>query len=250
VDYSLEKTPRRSRITFLGDSFTAGHGIKNVDDRFVNILRKNRENRQEVHALATNGFDSGHEMKVLHQFFRKGYQTDTVVLVYVLNDVSDLIPEWQAILGRFYKEHEKEGFLVRNSYFINKLYYQIEAGRDPGFSRYYSFLREGHSGATWEEQKQRLRDIKEFCQSRQIRFLAVTFPLLQAMGPDYSYADIHQMLGAFWADQGVPHLDLAPVYRSRPARELVVGKHDAHPNELAHKKAAEAIDVFLEREMK
>ena len=68
---------------------------------------------------------------------KNGYQFDTVVLVYCLNDVADIIPEWQTILQRMttmlYKFaeifsnqflHRKNSFwnvkILRNRYMILK----------------------------------------------------------------------------------------------------------------------------------
>ena len=83
-----------------------------------------------------------------------------------------------------------------------------------------------------------------------MKFMVVTFPFLQNLGPNYPYADVHEKLNAFWTDQGIPHLDLLETYKPFKPSQLVVGKYDAHPNEFAHKKAAEAIDGFLDQEVK
>ena len=55
--YMIKPDPTKPRITFLGDSFTAGHGIKNVDDRFANQIRKMHP-ELEVHVFAKNGWDT------------------------------------------------------------------------------------------------------------------------------------------------------------------------------------------------
>ena len=250
IEYSLKPAPGMKRISFLGDSFTAGHGVADVEMRFANILRKARGSAQEVHALAECGLDTGAEIAKLRLFFGKGYQTDVVVLVYILNDISDLIPGWQAKQRRIYSDVENANFLVHQSYFINKLYYQVKVARDPDLAGFFSFVREAYDGPLWEQQKDRLRSLMELCKSRNTGFMVVTFPFLQALGPDYTFAPVHEKLGAFWKENGVPHLDLLSVYKSYEPGQLVVGKYDAHPNEFAHKRAAAAIDLFLEQEMK
>ncbi|MCH8330053.1 MAG: hypothetical protein IH946_01520 [Bacteroidetes bacterium] len=55
IDYEMKIEPGKRRITFIGDSFTAGHGIKSVDNRFANIIRKTYS-ELEVHVLAGNGW--------------------------------------------------------------------------------------------------------------------------------------------------------------------------------------------------
>src|SRR5882762_9278915 len=37
LDYQARIQPGKRRITILGDSFTVGHGIKNVENRFANL---------------------------------------------------------------------------------------------------------------------------------------------------------------------------------------------------------------------
>ena len=39
VEYTLRKPPGTRRITFVGDSFTVGHGVADVGDRFANRIR-------------------------------------------------------------------------------------------------------------------------------------------------------------------------------------------------------------------
>ena len=126
----------------------------------------------------------------------------------------------------------------------------MKASRDPDTADFYSFVRKAYAGPLWETQKERLRSLADLCKAHQAGFMVVTFPFLQALGPGYVYADVHAKLGAFWKEIGVPHLDLLATYESYEPARLVVGKHDAHPNEFAHSRAAAAIDLFLTREMK
>src|SRR5256885_1609541 len=92
MEYSPFRSLTRRRISFVGDSFTAGHGIKNVKHRFVNLIRE-RNPSWEVHMLAMPGFDTGDELDFLRTCLDHGYQLDEVVLVYCLNDVSDMIEQ-------------------------------------------------------------------------------------------------------------------------------------------------------------
>src|SRR4051812_31642508 len=39
VEYALTIEPGKRRISFIGDSFAAGHGVKSVEDRFANRIR-------------------------------------------------------------------------------------------------------------------------------------------------------------------------------------------------------------------
>ncbi len=245
VDYAHEPAPGRRRLTFLGDSFTAGHGIADVEARFANRVRQALGAEWEVHVLAANGIDTGFQVESLAAMINAGYDLDVLVLVYVLNDIADLVPEWGAILERIYAGQGSEPFWVRRSYLFNMLYYRWKAARDPDIAHYYGFVQAAYAGPLWDEQRRRLAGLHDLCRSQGASLLVVTFPFLHALGPEYPYADIHARLGAWWAGEGVPHLDLLEHYHDTPARALVIGRQDAHPNRRAHALAAEAITDFV-----
>ena len=244
VDYSLQLLPGKRRITFVGDSFAAGHGIKDVADRFSNRLRRAHPD-WEIHLLAQLGYDTGDELKYLQQCLDQGYQLDQVVLVYCLNDVSDLYPEWGRLLRRVAADAGQGGWLRRNSYLVNTLYYRIQAARNPDLKNYYHFVLDGYRGPVWEQQQQRLKAFRYLVQSHGGRLLVVTFPFVVALGPDYEYQPAHDALDRLWPELQVPHLDLLPVYHGLSAKQLTVNRYDAHPNEFADQLAAQALDKFL-----
>jgi lysophospholipase L1-like esterase len=246
IDYEKRIALSRRRITFIGDSFTAGHGVKDVEDRFGNLIRRAFP-EVEVHVLAQTAMETGGELAAIRDLAGIGYQFDQVVLVYCLNDISDLLPEWAATLARVRLECSHPGWLVKNSYFANTLYYHYMAKRDPAVTNYFSCVRTAHEGAAWREQRERLIQLRRAVEAAGGHLSVVTFPFLHALGPNYEFHAAHEVLGQFWREQGVPHLDLLPAFQGIPAKELVVNSRDAHPNEYAHQLAAEAIARFLKQ---
>ncbi len=244
VEYSPALTFGKRRVTFVGDSFTAGHGIKNVEDRFVNRLRRAHP-EWEVHALANVGLDTGNELTLLKKTLPKGYQLDEVVLVYCLNDISDLQPEEGRQLQQVLECLDASCWLVRDSYFLNFLYNRYTAWRMPKLRGYFSFVRRAYTGSLWEEQKKRLKELRDLVTANGGHLRVVTFPFLNALGRDYEYQFVHDQLNQFWRDLQVPQLDLLPVFRDLPPKQVTVNRYDAHPNEYASKLAAEAIDKFF-----
>ena len=245
VEYTVAKRTSRRRISFVGDSFTAGHGVADVSARFANRLRAAHP-EWEIHVLARNGLDSATELRMLEHTLDRGYETDEIVLVYCLNDVVELLPEWRETVERIYGGVE-DGFLVRNSYALNRLYFRLWRARDPEVMDYFAVVADAYEGAVWRRQKRILRRFAHLADERGIRFRVVTFPFLHALGPGYTYAPVHERLGGLWRALGVPHLDLLDVYADMRPDELVVNRFDAHPNERAHALAADAIGAFLER---
>lgn len=244
IDYPRRRTAGVRRITFLGDSFTAGHGIKSVEDRFANLIRA-RHPEWEVHLFAGFGFDTGLELDLLKKGQGLGYEYDEVVLVYCLNDIGDLSPEWNRQIEDVFADADRGGWLRRNSFFLDLLYHRYKAAHDPRMSQYFTFVRQCYEGPLWQIQKARLESIRNFVASVGGRLSVVTFPFLQLEGKDYEYRPVHQQLDQFWLGLGVPHLDLHSLFENEPRARIVLHRYDAHPSEYAHRLAAEKIDQFL-----
>lgn len=248
VEYSLGIKPGARRITFIGDSFTAGHGVKNVEDRFVNRLRR-QHSEWEVHCLAELGMETGDQIRYLQEWLQRGYALDQVVLIYCLNDVSDLVPAWTETRERILGIANRDGWWLQNSYLINTLAHRYHAMRDPDLRNYFQFVKDTATGPVWEAQMRRLAKLRQLVESRGGRLLVVTFPFLHQLGPGYEFQAVHDSLQRFWREQQVPYLDLLNVYAGQPKYRVTVNSFDSHPNEFAHALAATAIGEFLEAEL-
>ena len=248
VEYTAAIAPGKRRVSFIGDSFAAGHGIKNVEDRFENQLRSSHP-QWEIHVLANVGLDTGSEQVLLNRALAKGYQLDQVILVYCLNDVGDLMPEEGQAYEQIFADLDRGGWFVRHSYFINLFYHRYMARRIPLLQNYFPFVRSAYSDERWERQKQRLKEFHDVVQAHGGRLAVMTFPFLNALGPHYEYQFIHDELDRFWRGLDVPHLDLLSLYKDLPPRKLTVNPYDAHPNEYANQLAAQALEKFLPEAM-
>jgi hypothetical protein len=240
IDYDLQRVPGQRRVSFVGDSFTAGHGVE-VEERFANLYRASRP-EQEVHVLAEAGWETGDELNVLKRLADMRYQFDQVVLCYYLNDTCDLS---LAAYEAFALYRNRPGPLFEHSYFLNTLYWRFTLAHDPYAQEFFTAILSTYEGPIWEKQKQRLLEFQRLVRDQGGQLAVVTFPFLN-YGPDYKGLIVHQQLAAFWKEQGVPHLDLLPVFEPYPARDLVVNPYDAHPNAKAHALAADAITEFLD----
>jgi hypothetical protein len=247
-DYPLAITPGKRRLTFLGDSFTVGQGIPDVEDRFANRVRK-RESGWEVQVMALNGYDTKEELALVEKMVAQRYQFDEVVLVYCLNDIADITPEWKATLNRIYGT-KGPGFLFTHSFFLNMYYYRFKAWRDPDISNYFHFVTKAYDGPIWNQQKTRLKTLRDMVEANGGHLSVVTFPFLDHLGPEYEFGSAHKKLDEFWAGLAVPHLDLLNVYNLHRDQNLTVNSHDAHPSLSAHALAADAIVGFLEKNVR
>lgn len=246
VNYLPGLTPGKRRVTFVGDSFTAGYGLKSVEDRFVNQIRR-RHPEWEVHAFAKPGLDTSTEVELLHNLtVSNGYALDQVVLVYQINDIGELMPGWVAGYKEMMADTFRNHWLSRNSYFVNLFYHRWQLQQNAYFRKYFDEVEAAYRGPLWETQKLGLNAFYNLTRLRGGRLLVVTFPYMDAAT---RFKPAHDQLDRYWREHAVPHLDLLPVFSNLPPAQLVVNRHDAHPNEQAHKLAAAAMDEFLRRQI-
>jgi len=79
--------------------------------------------------------------------------------------------------------------------------------------------------------------------------LVVVFPLLYDF-ENYRFSSIHEKIEGFCHDQRILHLDLFPAFsRRHRAEDLWANPTDHHPNEIAHRIAAEEIAAFIVNEL-
>jgi hypothetical protein len=244
IDYNLAISPGKRRVTIIGDSFTAGHGIKNVDDRYGNLLRKAYPNL-EVHVMAINGASSLTGLEILQKLENDHYQFDIILLSYCLNDIDYLMPETHDIFQRIYDFDKTLGYFGKESYLINTLKFKLFAINDANFLMYSNFVLKAYENDSWIAHKKVLNSIRKFSELKGSAFAVVTFPFLQVNKADYAFLGVHQKLNEFWKSKNVLHLDLLETYEPLMGNSLTVNKYDAHPNELANELAARKIGAFL-----
>jgi hypothetical protein len=242
VEYALRRTPGRRRISFVGDSFTAGHGVADVGARYPNLLRS-RHPEWEIHALAIPGLETPEEMRLLRSLLVKGYELDVVVLEYYLENVGRFVPE----LREYFRELERPmpqplRFLMEHSFAIDTFAYRAQTRWMYARGYWSDVYQRAFAGEAWEQQQVAFRRFRDLADSHGGRFAVVTFPTLA--GVDGRGAMLEK-IDSFWAREGVPHLDLLPVFEPHSSRELAANPHDAHPSVFAHGLAADAIERFL-----
>ncbi len=249
IEYLKDITPGKTRITFLGDSFTAGQGIE-LNERFANIIRENKQ-EWEIHTLAIPGWNTIDELNTIKAAFESKYKTNCVVLVYFPNDISYLNDKGKnKELEDKFNDMTSKNFFISNSYFLDHVYFMLKYITTPVVRDYSHDVIDCYSGATWENHKKDLRTLKKVVQENRAQLLVVLFPFMQDISEVYHYRDIHDKLTEFWSSEGVPCLDLLDTYLKRHEKSLVVNSYDAHPSAYANKIAADEIEEFISANLK
>jgi lysophospholipase L1-like esterase len=244
IDYQYKVIQGKRRITFIGDSFTIGHGVKDVDERFANLIRKNNP-EFEIHVMAANGMETIDQLDMVKSLVTQGYQFDLVILAYNLNDISYLLPETNELYNRVDAHQKSLGFFGNNSYLINLLQARSFAKANSGVGNYYDYLVPSYFNEYWTQQRQNLLELKATIEQARGKLGVVTFPFFTQLNRNYQFTKAHEQLNQFWKSKNVHYLDLFPIYQQYSDEEVIVNERDPHPNEFAHKLAAEEIQNYF-----
>ena len=251
IDYHVAREAGKRRITFLGDSFSAGHGITDVDDRFINRIRAGNPD-WEVHGFAMLGLSVVDYLTLLERIATEGYELDVVVLVYCYNDIEPFVPQMETVYTAARRSPpEYLGYLIEHSYAVNTWYYQWKRRRSASTAAgtsYVATMVQAYSGHPWQQQEVLLRRLRQMVVESGGTLAAVTFPLLlESLRGTDEIEIMHRRLDTLWRELAVPHLDLREGLETDDPELLVVNRSDDHPSAYAHGLAAAAMQPFLEQ---
>lgn len=233
----------KKQVLVLGDSFTAGAGIKQPEDRFSNLLEARYPGQAVFLNLGASGSNTSQELRRLGE---ADLQPDLILLGYCLNDIHDAAAaegielEWEA-LGAGLPSPLRS--LCHYSHTFN---YLLGAyGTSASKVDYVAWLEACFTNpAVFSRHAAELDQIHQFALRDSIPLAAVVFPLMQA--PQRS-ARITRIVSDYFRSREVPVVDLGLRLKDYPADSLWVHPRDPHPNELVNEKAATLLADLLER---
>lgn len=235
----------KHHICFIGDSFTFGHGVPDVADRFSNRVRASLDDEHPGEFVVTNLSNAGQNLNwvelVVQTMFEEDRRLDTVVYVMCLNDIEVYHPDRNKLYEQELPQIAPRSFLFKHSYFLNFVYFRYRQYSHPRVRGYYSFVKDYFDGKPWEQMREKLAAVDDLCRQNNASFRVVVFPFLHNLGEDYAFRPAHEKIVAYCRSAGIPVLDLDPVLAPHVEEGLTVNRFDAHPNERAHALAAEAI---------
>jgi hypothetical protein len=243
----VQKLPGTRRAVFVGDSFTYGAGIL-LDDTYPKRLERSlsaeRGERWESIVLAVPGVDTEQEAALVEQEALI-YSPDVLVLGYVLNDAEDpdaaehrRAAEWTVA-----EAARRNPPWWRRSALLSLVADRIRATRENRERIDNHLALYGNDAPGFARARKALDRIGALCQERSIPFVIVLFPLFaNRLDEGYPFLPAHDKVAAAGRNAGGRVVDLLPYYRGMDWHLLVVeGALDEHPNELAHRIAAQAV---------
>ena len=245
LDRTVVKPPEVRRVVSLGDSFAWGASVEFEDaypQRLERGLRRRRREPWQVVNLALPGMNTVDEAAQL-ETEGMAYGPDVVLLGFVLNDSEDATAAEARRAADWAEPREKpRGLLDRSALFRmvgTRLWATAENRRR--ISGYKSMYADDAPG--WIAARAALRHMGGLARERGVPFVVVIFPLFgNPLDERYPFAEIHAKVAPAAAEAGAKVVDLLPAYRGLRWELLVVdGVNDEHPNEIAHRIAANVI---------
>jgi hypothetical protein len=237
------------RAVCLGDSFTWGVGILFDDawpQRVERTLSRTRGERWEAVNLAEPGMNAVEQVSRLESE-GWGYEPDVVVFAWVLNDSEDADAA-EARRARDWEEGERRPPTFADRLATRSALYRMVSTRLRAtvenrrrVTGYRSMYADGYAG--WVKARQALVSLGGMCRARGVPFVVVIFPLFaNPLDARYPFAELHAKVAQAAGEAGARVVDLLPSYARVDWKLLVVdGTADEHPNEIAHRIAAQAI---------
>jgi hypothetical protein len=240
---AIPKPAGAHRVLSIGDSFAWGFGVEFEDaypQRLERSLTRRHRETWEVVNLAMPGMNTVQERaQLLSEGF--AYQPDVVLLGYVLNDSEDeqaaearRVLDWAQPRQRALAVWDRLALLriVRNRLFATAENRRRIAG-------YQSMYRDDASG--WRAGRKALQEMGAACRERGVPLVVAIFPLFgNPLDESYPFRAVHAEIARAAAAAGAQVVDLFPAYEGLRWDVLVVnGAADEHPNEIAHRIAAD-----------
>ncbi len=215
-------------VLVVGDSFAAGWGIPNPDDRFGNVLGKSLGNDYATINLGKPGASTVEETENLQKYPLD--KANVVVLQYYLNDIENAALS----IGLDPKLDPTKGIpaLVNESYLANFIYWRLIARLNPtqeGTQTYWDWLYSMYDNSTvWEIHQKQLNAFADSVTQKGAKLIVVIFPNM--LDPFHSVPYVDRVAQAFEA-KGIESqhiLKLFDAAAAMPLNERVVSDRDAH----------------------
>jgi hypothetical protein len=245
------RPPGVRRVVVVGDSFTEGEGVKEADayPRVLEKLLNDGGGSWEVRNCGRRGSDFPQMYAVFADALK--YSPDVVVYAMVMND-ADRTPEFQARQSYINDWILDRGMLAQGKPApeLYRLDSRLEAlvtdrietwrtGR--ATARWYRDMYGEPNRLGWQRTQGYIGEMNRRTLAQGGRFLVASWPLMVHLEGDDPFADVSRTIARFCLTAGIPRHDLRAAFRGRRTDSLWVHPVDMHPNEVAHRLAAESL---------
>jgi len=255
--HTEKKAPQTFRIAVIGDSFTFAPYMQ-FTDAFPKVLERmlnlnNTPLKAEVINYGVPAYSTSHEVSVAKKAVTE--ESDLLLLQITLNDpeIKGHTPIGITDFSRFGPPKYPHWLTTLFSYFrvlgfAAERLHNVKTKQD--YIDYFSDL--FNNERSWNSFRNSLAKIAKIANESGRPIVAVVFPLFGLeQNEAYPFWWIHEKVAAELKVLNVPSMDLSNAYQGIPLDRLqVLPGVDRHPNEIAHRMAAEKIYDWLVEQQK
>ena len=253
-EYMLEKPEGKFRVLVLGDSMTAGLGIKNVKNTYPKKLEYYLNEKLEVpkFEIINTGHPAWSTDNELFDLFVNGFkfQPDMVILGYYHNDIprpdffscdagkDELISD-NGPLKKLLKQSHLYKFVNLK---INRLLEKI--GNKPKFT---DCIKAAYSSIGWDMLKVYLDAINMACVIRNVKLVIGVIPLMYQLDDNYPIPEVHSKIMGYCKERSIECIDFyEDGFKGLDEKSLIISENDRHLNADGAEVVAHAIYKKLE----
>jgi hypothetical protein len=226
------------RVMVVGDSFTAGHGIDNLDDTFPQVLERELGDGYDVNLVAKSGWDMIDYEAWLNNYPLK---PDIVVLSYYLNDIDYLMEGDSNPNNNFvFPTDPNINWFVLNFFTPNFVYYNLlQFTSSNRTNNFQMSLVDAHLDANlWSQETPRIDSFVQWNKDHETRLIVLVWPMIRAVDASVPAT---AKVKAYFEELGAEVVDMTDILKGKNSAEMVVNRYDAHPSIAADKLAADAL---------
>jgi hypothetical protein len=240
-------------ILFLGDSYTAGWGIKKVENRFSEIAFKNLKGNKgnTFYNIGQYGADSKIEYENLKRMVNKYNPNSQYLVLQVLyNDIDHFLPLPVKACEKLNQVTKSNAYnlVVNGSYLVNLLinFYPVNSNININQKLakaccYEERLRIGYNDSLYYNKMFQYHDsIITFCKSRNIKPIVVYFPLMEDLNFDKNF-NIDSRFANYFESKNIDFINIKNHISHLNRDQRQASKMDAHASEIVHKIAGKLI---------
>ena len=221
----------KQTILVVGDSFAAGWGIANPEDRFSNVLAQQLGDEYAVINLGVYGTSTPEQLEVLRNYPLQN--PDVIILQYLLNDIN-----YAALSIGLLPESKPSPKLVQESDLANFLYHRLQAWIAPSGYEQWTYAAYDNP-AIWAIHRQELELFIDYVELTGADLIVVIFPHLDDPFGSIAYVDrVAQVFQARGHDKILKLFDAAAAW---DPKDLFVSALDAHPSPAFHHYVGETL---------
>ena len=237
-------------ILFVGDSFTAGHGLKSVDDRFSNIVRKELNKKGKKYSVINIGkpnLDTKDEYDVMKNFiYMTRIKPEKIILQYYGNDIEGAACRNGFIFEGFRPPPDMNIFEIligSGSYLFNYIYFLFP--REYLGGSYINYLTKAYKNdKILSTHKDDIRLFINYAKENSLQLIVLVFPFLTDVETsDYMY--VNDIVNFLKADK-ISVINVSLFIKGIPVSERIINKNDIHASKKLNRIIAQKILEKLE----